>query len=118
MVKNVRQAFIDILAEVTWMDEVTRQKAILKAQNIIAHVGYPNDLYENDAVAEYYAHLKMEPDTFFNNSLRWNLLYNNHQFNSLRQPVNRSGWEELLTLDPTVANAFYDPSRNTMRMSI
>ncbi|XP_037049508.1 neprilysin-2-like [Bradysia coprophila] len=118
LVEDVRQAFIDILAGVTWMDEVTRQKAISKAENIIAHVGYPNELYENDGLEEYYAELEMEPDTFFKNNLRWNLFSLNHQLNSLRQPVNRSGWEEVLDLDPTEANAFYDPSRNSMQFPI
>lgn len=116
LVEDVRQAFIDILGEVTWMDDETRKKAIAKAKNIIAHVGYPNELNENDELEEYYDDLEMEPDNFFNNSLRWNSFSSNQLYRSLRKPVNRSGWEDLLYLDPTEANAFYDRSGNTMRM--
>lgn len=99
------------------MDEVTRQMAISKAENIVAHVGYPNELYDGGGLEKYYEDLEMDPESFFSNMLKWNLFNENQQYRSLRQPVNRSGWEELLTVEPTVANAFYDPSRNTMRES-
>lgn len=85
--EDVRRAFIDILAKVTWMDEVTRQRAISKAEKIIAHVGYPSELYESDELEVYYADLEMEPDKFFNNTWRWNAFNSNQQFNSLRQTV-------------------------------
>lgn len=118
LVEDVRHAFIDLLTKVTWMDEVTRQMAISKAENIVAHVGYPNELYDGGGLEKYYEDLEMDSESFFSNMLKWNLFNYNQQYRSLRQPVNRSGWEELLTVEPTVANAFYDPSRNTMQFPI
>ncbi|KAJ6639054.1 Neprilysin-2 [Pseudolycoriella hygida] len=118
LVEDVRVAFINILADAPWMDEETRKKAISKAEHIIAHVGYPSELYQNVTFEEFYKDLEMDPDNFFNNSMQFNLFINTHYLNELRKPVNRAGWQELLTLDPTEANAFYDPSSNTMQFPI
>lgn len=116
LVEDVRNAFIDILGEATWMDAETREKAINKAKNIVAHVGYPKELYENDELNEYYEHLEMESDTFFENSLQLNLLTNDQLFKTLRKPVNRSGWERLLDVNPAVVNAFFYYNETAMSM--
>lgn len=100
------------------MEDGDREKSIEKAKNIVAFVGYPNELFQNDKLNEYYQDLEIEPDSYFNNSLQWNRFTNNLLFKNLRRPVNRSGWEVLLDLNPTVANAFYDPSGNIMRTLI
>lgn len=116
LVEDVRHAFIDMLGNVTWMDNDTRANAIEKAKNIVAHVGYTSELYENNELEEYYRDLEMVTDDFLRNSLDWNLFNNNQRFKMLRKPVNRSGWETVLDLTPNEANAFYDPSGNTIRM--
>lgn len=119
IVEDVRSAFIDILGEVTWMDDDTREKAIAKAKNIIAYIAYPNKLYEDDSgLNVYYEDLELDPDNFFNNSLRWTLFNINNEFKTLRQPEKRSGWEKLLDLDPIEFNAYYYSDENSISMFI
>lgn len=115
--EDVRQAFIDMLGDVTWMDNKTRTEAIDKAKNIVAHVGYPNRMFESHVLHEYYGQLEeMKPDNYFKNSLNWNLFNVNQMFNSLRKPANRSGWETAIDLVPNSANAFYNRRQNAISM--
>lgn len=115
MVEDVRHAFIVMLGEVTWMDDEVREKAIEKAEKIVVHVGYSNELYENVELEEYYEDLEMEPDDYFNNSLRWDAFNSTQEFRTLRRSVNISGWEKIRYLNPTYVNAFYFNEDNTMR---
>lgn len=39
MVDDIRSAFIDVLNNVTWMDEKTRVEAIKKAKLLTSHIG-------------------------------------------------------------------------------
>lgn len=41
LVNNVREEFINILHDVDWMDDETRNEAIEKAKGIICHIAYP-----------------------------------------------------------------------------
>lgn len=118
MVEDIRHTFIDMIGNVTWMENVTRTKAVEKAKNIVAHVGCSNSSYENKQIGDYYNGLVMEPDNFFNNSLRWNAFQNDKMFMTLRKTVNRSSWEIVSDLKPNVANAFYLLSDNTISMTL
>lgn len=117
LVEDVRRAFIDMLGDVTWMDNETRVNAIKKAYNAVAHVGYPSGIFENHEFHEYYGPLEiMKPDNYFQNSLKLNIFNTRQMFKTLHKPVNRSGWETVLDLKPNEANAFYQPGLNAMRM--
>ncbi|XP_031627155.1 neprilysin-2-like isoform X2 [Contarinia nasturtii] len=47
MVKSIRNEFIDILRNATWLDDVTRGEAIKKAKLMDAHIGYPIEFHDN-----------------------------------------------------------------------
>lgn len=117
LLEDVRQAFIDILRTVPWMDDKTRDIAIKKAKSITAQIGYQKELLENSYLDEYYKNLEMESDNLLLNYLRLEKFNNDNSFGSLRQPLKKANWERLLDLDPTDINAFYDPYENSMRMS-
>lgn len=106
-----------MLGNVTWMDNETRIKAIKKANNAVAHVGYPSGMSENHEFHEYYGPLEiMKPDNYFENSLELNKFNTKQMFKTLHKPVNRSGWETVLHLKPNTANALYNVQLNAMRM--
>lgn len=54
MVGYIHREFLKILDNVEWMDEETRQKARDKAHAITPYIGYPDELLENDKIAELY----------------------------------------------------------------
>ncbi|CAF0725068.1 unnamed protein product [Adineta steineri] len=110
MIRNIRNAFIDMLEDSTWMDDVSKDKAKEKAREIDEKIGYPEYL-GSDNITE----LEQEYEGYeFNSSYIHNILKvlqikSQENFKTLRKPVDRKGWG--LT-PPTVVNAFYTPSKN------
>lgn len=112
LVEDIKYGFIDVLQEISWMDEKTREKAIQKAKSLTAHIGYPNELAENNKLEEYYRDLEIEPDNLLLNSLRLEVFDSDHLFNKLRKPVNKTDWETHST--PSTVNAYYSSPENSI----
>lgn len=114
LVDNIRDEFINILHEVTWMDEKTREEAIKKAKALTQHIGYPNELGDNNKLEEYYEELEIEPDNLLLNTLRLNVFNADNLFGKLRKPVNKTDWETHSK--PAEVNAYYTALENSIRM--
>lgn len=112
MVNDIRSAFIDILKEVSWMDEKTRTEAIRKAISLTAHIGYPDELAENDKLEEYYRDLEIEPDDLLLNTLRIEVFELDNFFAKLRKPVNKTDWETHSI--PSIVGAYYSSLENSI----
>lgn len=54
MVADIRKEFVDILKNVDWMDEKTRQNALEKAQSMSTHIAYPDELLDNKKLEEFF----------------------------------------------------------------
>ncbi len=59
MVGYIHREFLKILDNVEWMDEETRQKAKDKAHAITPYIGYPDELLENDKIADLYKNVTL-----------------------------------------------------------
>ena len=108
MIHTLREAFIDILDELEWMDEDTRAVARQKALAMNERIGYPELLTNSAVLAQEYELLDVEPADFLQNILnvkRYEAQYNLHK---LRQPVGKDKW----STEPAVVNAFYNPNKN------
>lgn len=55
LITSSRQQFRKTLTEVDWMDEMTRQEALEKADAMAAHIAYPSEMLDNDKLTEFYA---------------------------------------------------------------
>lgn len=113
LVNSIREEYVNILKEVSWMDEVTRQAAIEKAKSMTSHIAYPDELTDNNKLEEYYDGLELEPDTLLQNVLRIRIFKDNHLIKKLRQPVNKTDWETHTM--PATVNAAYSPLENSIR---
>lgn len=114
LVSDIRSAFIDVLNEVTWMDEKTRNDAIKKAKTLTAHIGYPDELAEDDKLEEYYRELEIEPDNLLLNTLRLEAFDLDNLFNKLRKPVNKTDWQTHSTT--STVGAYYSSAENSISM--
>lgn len=114
MVNDIRNAFIDILQEVPWMDgqTSTREAAVKKAKALTAHIGYPDELAENDKLEEFYRDLEIEPDNLLLNTLRIEVFDLDNLFAKLRKPVNKTDWETHST--PSSVGAYYSALENSI----
>ncbi|CAF1405819.1 unnamed protein product [Adineta steineri] len=110
MVTNIIKAFIDMLENSTWMDSMSKTKAIKKALAIDVQIGYP-DYLASDNVTQ----LEMQyadyvfGSSFMNNTLKLLQIKAKETFQLLRKHVDRKGWDDL---PPTTVNAWYGPSKN------
>lgn len=87
LVDSIRDEFIKILREVSWMDNETRAAAIEKAKSMTSHIAYPDELTDNNKLEEYYDGLELESNTLLQNVLRIRMFKDKHLLKNLRTPV-------------------------------
>lgn len=54
MVKYIKDQFKNSLASLDWMDEETRKSALDKANTIVDHIAYPDELLEDKKIIELF----------------------------------------------------------------
>lgn len=54
MVADIRSEFEEILKNVDWMDEETKNNALLKAKAMKTHIAYPDELMNDRKLEEFY----------------------------------------------------------------
>lgn len=114
LVEDVRHTFIDFISVLPWMDEKTREEATKKAKAITTHIGYPNELADNNKLEKYYRDLEIEPDNLLLNTLRLTAFYFDKTLNKLREPVNKTDWETHSI--PSTVGAYYRATENAISM--
>lgn len=67
LVGYLMKEFKHILKNIDWMDEVTKAKALEKADAFKVWIGYPDELMNDTLVNEYYEKLEIIPDEYFRN---------------------------------------------------
>lgn len=113
MVESIKQEFQKILEAVPWMDESTRKAALNKANKIIAHIGYPDELMNNSKLIKYYGNLTVDEGEYFESVLNITKFESMKTMESLRKLVNKTDWESHANV--AVINAFYNPQENSIR---
>jgi endothelin-converting enzyme/putative endopeptidase len=101
LIANLRAAWADRFAHLTWMDQATRDQALAKLAAFDPRVGHPVKYID-------YSALRIAPDDLLGNAVRagdfeWKL-----QLSRLPLPVDRSLWDMV----PQEVNAYYDPFQN------
>ena len=101
LVENIRSAYKERIAQLSWMSDSTKQKAYQKLAKITRKVGYPDKWKDFSA-------LKIDRGPFVLNVQRANEWWHNYQVNKLGKPVDRDEW----VMTPQTWNAYYNPSNN------
>ncbi|XP_031626097.1 neprilysin-2-like [Contarinia nasturtii] len=114
LVNSIREEFIKILRDVSWMDDETRAAAIEKAKSMTSHIAYPDELTNNNKLEEYYDGLELESNTLLQNVLRIRIFKDNHLIKGLRTPVNKTDWQTHTM--PATVNAAYNPLENSIQL--
>ncbi len=97
------KAFEAGLATLDWMDEPTRQAALIKARSMVGNnkIGYPDKWRD-------YSSLKTTTSSFFANSIAANRFETKRVLAKIGKPVDRGEWGMSA---PTV-NAYYNSQKN------
>lgn len=106
MIKTMINVYKQRLANNAWLSQATKDKAIVKLNNIVIKVGYP------DQVRAIYSQLKIktaaEGGDLLNNILNLAKIFRLDNFAKIKQPVDRIRW----AMPGNLVNACYDPSFN------
>ncbi|MCP9749866.1 M13 family metallopeptidase [Ferruginibacter sp. HRS2-29] len=105
IVENVRAAYKERIAKLSWMSDSTKQKAFEKLAKITKKVGYPDKWKDFSA-------LKIDDGPWILNVQRGAEWWHNYEINKLGKPVDRSEWG----MNPQEYNAYYNPSNNEIVM--
>ena len=103
LVKKIIEAYKHRVTNNKFLDQKTKEKAILKLSTIEIKMGYP------DKINEAYNVIKIEKnDTLFESVSKTNRALHLHSYNKLLKPVDRTEWE----MPGHMVNACYNPSAN------
>lgn len=54
MLNEIKEAFVDRVNQLSWMDVKTKQATLMKAQYMVSFIGYPDWLYTPGRLEKYY----------------------------------------------------------------
>ncbi|EZA54238.1 Membrane metallo-endopeptidase-like protein [Ooceraea biroi] len=108
MIRTIREAFNELLAENHWMDDETRAVAKKKADSMNERIGYPEFLKDPVELSMEYVMLNITENHFLENILAVLKYDAYHNLQKLRKPVDKNKW----STEPAVVNAFYNPNKN------
>ncbi len=101
MVEDLRSAYRVRIANLTWMSDTTKQKALEKLNAFTYKIGYPNKWKD-------YSDLEISRDSYFQNVLNMSKYLSEENLAKLGQPVDRDEWG----MGAHIVNAYYNPLNN------
>ncbi|RZC35967.1 Peptidase M13 N domain containing protein, partial [Asbolus verrucosus] len=112
LVDNIQHQFIEILKTVDWMDDVTRQHALEKAEAIRAYIAYPDELLNDEKIDEYYRNLTVNPQKYLESAQNVTLFVLQNMFKKLDMPADTKDWKDHALA--IFINAYYNPNQNSI----
>ena len=101
MIHDIEAAFESSLPELSWMDEVTRGRAVEKAKAVGNKIGYP-DVWRD------YSSMKVQRGHHFANVMAARGFDFDRDAGKIGKPVDRQEWR----MTPQMVNAYYTPLQN------
>ena len=102
-VANMIEVYKSRLQTADWLAPETREKAIVKLNSIVPHIGYPEKLPET-----YAKKIIDESKSLVENAQNLAKISIAHSWSKWNQPVDRSEWH----MPANMVNAYYDPQQN------
>ncbi|KAF4164548.1 hypothetical protein CNMCM6936_008967 [Aspergillus lentulus] len=108
IILDIKQRFVNILHQTSWMSPEVRKLSIEKVDNIVQKIGYPTkspDVMDPEDIERYYRDLHISNETFFENEMAIAKFDLHRAWSKLGKPTDRNEWGMSA---PTV-NAYYNP---------
>ncbi|KAI4463568.1 zinc metalloprotease family m13 neprilysin-related [Holotrichia oblita] len=101
MLINIKDAFVQRVKTLKWMDEKTKNATLEKSEEMVSFIGFPEWLLNKSALEYYYTGITIANDTFLENMLSIIEQYTPYRLANLRE-INPRTWRT----DPTTVNAY------------
>ena len=106
LIENIRSAFKDRIAKLSWMSDSTKQRAYSKLAKMTKKVGYPDKWKD-------FSSLQIDRGPWVTNMEKAREWWYHYDMAKLGKPVDRAEWE----MTPQTWNAYYNPSNNEIVMT-
>lgn len=116
IVESIRKEFKNMIEDADWLDEITREAALLKLHKMVSLVGYPDELFDDEILIKHYENITVDEAKLFENVLELNKFHLYTAFKDLHKPIEKADWKSHSRV--AVINAFYTPLENTIREGI
>jgi predicted metalloendopeptidase len=101
MIGDIETAFAGFLPGLTWMDDVTRERATEKLEAVSNKIGYP-DVWRD------YSGLEISAEGYFENTMASREFEFDYETRKIGKPVDRNEWG----MTPQMVNAYNNPLWN------
>lgn len=101
MIEQLRIALQEMIQNLEWMGDATKQKALEKLAGMGVKVGFPDEWIN-------YSGLSFKSDSYVQNVIRAQAFEHLRNMQRVNKPVDPLRWE----MAPQVVNAYYHPIRN------
>jgi putative endopeptidase len=101
MTKEIEKAMDTDIRHLPWMDEATRQQALIKLHAIVNKIGYPDKWRD-------YSSIRIDRGDFAGNIQRAGTFEGRRELDKIGRPVDRGEWD----MTPPTVNAYYNPQMN------
>ena len=116
IVTYVKRAAHNLLENIDWMDQKTKEMAIIKLKNMKQFVGYPNELRNKTVLDNHYKNLvildKTNPHAHAQNIRELAKFLIKSSFANMRKKWDPASWTLETHQTVNVVNAFYSPFLN------
>ena len=99
--RAIKNVYAERIAQLDWMSETTKQKALKKLSTVIMKVGYPDKWKD-------LSKLQVDRSSYLQNVINANQWEFNYMISKFGKPVDRTEWN----MEPQTYNAYYNPSNN------
>ncbi|KAI8983425.1 hypothetical protein BDB01DRAFT_722562 [Pilobolus umbonatus] len=109
--ENIRGSWSDILPELEWLDQETKERAVEKVKKIKHKEAYSvvsPDVRSPSSLHAYYAAIEVNEQNFYFNQQSANKWETTREWYRVGQAVNKNEW----FMDPHEVNAYYSPNYN------
>ncbi|CAL4164070.1 unnamed protein product, partial [Meganyctiphanes norvegica] len=112
MVTYIQEEFDNILHNIEWMDDATRQRALKKSDSMYSSIAYPPELLDDSKIHEYYDGLIINKGDFLQQNLNMSKFGVHSNLKELRDEVDKKDWREYAKA--AQVNAYYNSLSNAI----
>ncbi|KAK4879933.1 hypothetical protein RN001_008079 [Aquatica leii] len=114
MVTDIRTELLKILENTDWMDEKTKKIAIDKAKKVKCHIGYADELLDDNKLLQHYESLTLGPGSCLDQLRNISIFDKNLEISLLSKKFDTSDWRTRLPA--TDINAVYSGYENSIQI--
>ncbi|OUM61163.1 hypothetical protein PIROE2DRAFT_12878 [Piromyces sp. E2] len=113
-ISYLKQAMVNRIPQLDWLDEEAQDEAIEKVLNIVDRIGLPEYLSDPKQLSEKYESLKTSSSDFFTNMINYDFYSLNKNMKLYKTKYEDETW----FFTPQSLNAYYDLTDNSMNFPV